>query len=141
MDRIFKVALVAGGAVVAALATIILGPILFMVAASALASLIMSATSDSAFEEDFAKIPEVRLFTTEYPDYATSHGGDFLGWKVISYWSDWEPAPVLYVKKSVLHHGVRVLAGCDDGSGNFAFDVPQEAVADYIRNRTCGGGR
>ena len=84
------------------------------------------------------EIPEVGIFAAEYPGYSTSHTGDFLGWKVIMYWSDGDPAAALHVQKNVLHQGVRISAGCDYGTGTFAFDVPQEAVADYIRDRACG---
>ena len=103
---------------------------------NAYAGLVIGTTPDSAFEEEFLAIPEVRLFTMEYPNYTASHGGDFLGWKSIIYRSDGEPAVVMYVKKSVLHQGVRISAGCDGGQG-FALDVPREAVVDHIKNYRC----
>ena len=137
MNRAVKIALIAGVAVAAAFATVIVGPVLYIIVANSYAGFVMSVTPDSAFEEEFAQIPEVRLFVSEYPDHSKSHTGDFLGWKVIIYSSNGEPEIAMYVKKSLLHEGVRISAGCDYGAQEFVFDVPQEEVTDLIA-RGCG---
>ena len=115
------------------------GPILFMIASNAYSGFIISNTSEETFEKEFAKIPEVNYFIEKYPGYSTSHSGDFLGWKVILYDAkvDAGNSVHLYVKKSVLHQGVRVSAGCNDNNFGFAFDIPQEQVMDYLKNEEC----
>ena len=138
MNRLLKISLAACVAVAGAFAAVIFGPVLAMVVLGSYASLVIGMTSDSAFEDEFMEIPEVGIFAAEYPGYSTSHTGDFLGWKVIMYRSDGVPTAALHVQKNVLHQGVRISAGCDYGTGTFAFDVPQEVVADYIRDRACG---
>ena len=40
---------------------------------NAYAGLVIGTTPDSAFEEEFLAIPEVRLFTIEYLNYTASH--------------------------------------------------------------------
>ena len=89
MSRAVKIVLIA---VAAAFAAVVVGPVLAIIATNSYVGLVMSVTPDSAFEEEFAQISEVRLFVSEYPDHPTSHGGDFLEWKVIIYSSDGEPA-------------------------------------------------
>ena len=118
---------------------IIFGPIFLMTTTNAYAGFVMSSTSNQTFEEEFAKIPEVKLFIEKYPEYTTSHSSDFLGWKVIFYdakISD-DKSIHLHVKKSMIHQGVRVNAGCSDGSFSFAYDIPQEQVMNYLRNDKC----
>ena len=137
MNRAVKIAVIAGSVVAAVFAAIFVGPVLAMIVLGSYAGLVISVTPDAAFEEEFAQIPEVKLFITEYPDYSTSHSGDFLGWKVITYFSDGEPTVVMGVRKSVLDGDVRVSAGCDYGAHRYSLDVPREGVADLIA-RGCG---
>ena len=140
MKTKYKIAIIATTIPLAFFGVMIFGPILLMVASNAYAGFVMSSTSDETFEKEFAKIPEVKLFIEKYPEYTTSHSSDFLGWKVIFYnakTSD-DKSIHLHVKKSVIHQGVRVNAGCSDGSFGFAYDIPHERVMDYLRNDKCG---
>ena len=115
------------------------GPILYMAIGSAYSGFVISNTSDEKFEKEFARIPEVALFVETYPEYVTSHYGDFLGWKIISYAAKINDMQGIHmeVKKSVLHQGVRISAGCSDNGFGFAYDIPQEQVLDYLKNKEC----
>ncbi len=118
---------------------VVFGAIPVMIAANMYSGFIMSFTSDEEFEENFAKIPEVRLFIEKHPNYTTSHSGDFLGWKIILYDVNTDEKSLhLYVKKSVLHQGVKISAGCFTAkiSGS-AYDILEEDVMDYIKNDKC----
>ena len=139
MKTIYKIPIIAGMTVLIGFTAIVIAPIFLMVGSNALAGFIISNTSDETFEEDFAKIPEVKLFIEKYPNYSASHSGDFLGWKVIFYDSKTadENGINLHVKKSVLHQGVKISAGCDKGVSSFVFDIPQEQVMDYLTNDKC----
>ena len=118
---------------------ILLGPVLLMVTGNTVAGFIISSTSNEDFERDFAKIPEVKLFIEKYPNYTTSHLSDIIGWKIIAYQSEIadEKSVNLHVKKSVLHQGIRVSAGCSQGDSSFTFDIPHEQVIDYLENDMC----
>ena len=99
---------------------------------------IMSVVSDEEFEEEFSKIPEVKLFIEKYPNYTTGHLSDFLGWKIINYNANvGEDFIHLSVKKSVIHQGVKVSAGCSASGTNFAFDILDEDVLIYLKNDKC----
>ena len=111
-----------------------------MIASNVYSGFIILNTSEETFEKEFVKIPEIIYFIEKYPDYSTSHYGGFLGWKVILYDAkvDAGNSVYLYVKKSVLHQGVRVSAGCSDNNFSFAFDISQEQVINYLKNEECG---
>lgn len=110
-----------------------------MISSNAIANHIISTTSDETFESDFAKISEVRFFIEKYPNYTTGHLADFLGWKVINYSAkiNDERYVHLSVKKSVLHQGVKVSAGCSQTGTNYALDIIDEQVMDYLKNDRC----
>ncbi len=141
----YKILLAASLVVAVPFAVLFVFPIVFMAAGSAVASHIISSTADAEFEEDFAAtIPEVGLFVGRHPEHATSHGGDFLGWKVILYKEDQAAGPGsmgLFAKKSVLHHGTVVRAGCYGENGSLTYDIPGEQVARYIEGGLCARGR
>jgi hypothetical protein len=136
-----KIIVIVAVIAVAIPAVMIFGIIPLMTVTNAYSGFVMSFTSDEAFEEDFAKIPEVALFIEKYPNYTTNHSADFLGWKVIIYEAiENEKILHMYVKKSVLHHGVKINAGCSDlGSYNYSFNISEEQVMDYIKNDKCMG--
>lgn len=125
------------------LASIVIGPVIFMIGANGYAGFIISSTSNETFEKDFAKIPEVKFFIEKYPDYTTGHLSDFLGWKIINYNPelDTEKSIYLSVKKSVLHGKVKVTAACDDGSDVIRFDIVGEKVMNYLKTEQCLGER
>ena len=102
----------------------------------------MSTTSDEAFEEDFARIPEVRIFIEKYPDYSTYHYADFLGWKIIGYASEVSDVQNIHmeVRKNVLHQKVKTSADCSNPDYSYVLDVPHDRVADFLQNDGCLGG-
>lgn len=126
---------------VVSIASIVIGPVIFMIGANGYSGFIISSISNEEFEKDFAKIPEVKFFIEKYPTYTTSHLSDFLGWKIIYYDPniDDEKSIHLSVKKSVLHGKVKIIAGCDDSSDTIAFDIIGENVMDYLKNDQCLG--
>ncbi len=136
-----KIILIAGISVAVVIMGIFLGPVIYMIIAIQFSGFIISSTPDEIFEEEFVEIPEVKLFIEKYPNYTTSHLQDIIGWKIIFYESKTQDnkAVNLEVQKNVLHHGVRISAGCNDGGVSFAFDVPQEQVMDYLKNDECLG--
>lgn len=107
------------------------------------ADLILQATSDEAFEEDFARIPEVKIFIEEYPDYGTYHYADFSAWKIIGYASEINDVQSIHMeaRKNVLSQKVRISAGCSGPEPSFAFDIPHDQVADFLRSDGCLGER
>lgn len=137
----YKIALIVGIIAVSIPGIIIFGAIPLMIATNAYSGFIVFLTSDEAFEEDFAKIPEVKLFIKKYPNYTTNHYADFLGWKVIDYETKTDENILhLSVKKSVIHHGVKISAGCSAiGSYSYGYDILDEQVIDYIKNDKCVG--
>lgn len=139
----YKIPLITGIAIMTGVAAVTIGPVLFMIGANTVAEIIISSTPDEAFEEDFARIPEVGLFIEKYPDYATSHSGDFLGWKVITYYAKVgdEKSIEMYVKKSVLHQEVRISAGCFGSEFTRTFDIPHEQVLGFLQDNECVGGQ
>ncbi|AJW70339.1 hypothetical protein [Nitrosopumilus adriaticus] len=139
MKTRYKIPIIVGIVILIGFVAIVIAPVFLMIVSNALAGFIMSNTSDETFEEDFAKIPEVKFFIEKYPNHSTSHSGDFLGWKVIFYDSKAgnESAISLHVKKSVLHQGVKISAGCNNSNSSFAYDIPQEQVMDYLKNDKC----
>lgn len=132
-----KIPLVVGIAVLAGFAAIVIGPVLFMIVFGAIAN-IVPEPPDEAVEEDFARIPEVRVFTEEYPDYGTAHYGDFMGWRAILYTSETSDAQVISmeVRKNILHQGVKVSAGCGP-KFSYALDVPHDQVIDFLQSDRC----
>ena len=135
----YEIPLAAGIAVLAGFVAIIIGPVLFMIAFGAVAN-IMPEPSEEAVEEDFARIPEVVVFTEEYPDYGTAHYGDFMGWRVILYTSEINDERIIMeVRKSVLHQGVKVSAGCSGPGPSSVLDVPHDQVVDFLQSGRCFG--
>ena len=123
---------------VAILGVMIFGIIPLMYVTNGYSGFIMSIVSNEEFENEFAKIPEVKFFIEKYPNYTTGHLSDFLGWKIINYDAKvGENFIHLSVKKSVIHQGVKVSAGCSASGTNFAFDVLDDAVMDYLKKDTC----
>ena len=118
---------------------IIFGPVPLMIATNAYSGSIISMTPDSVFEEDFGKISEVKFFVEKYPTYTTNHLSDFLGWKIINYDVEVGKNIVhLSVKKSVLHQGVKVSAGCSvNGPHNYALNILDDDVMDYLKSDSC----
>ena len=141
MKKTWKIILIAGISVVIVVGGIIIGPVIYMIVAIQYSGFIISSTPDSVFEEEFAKIPEVAFFIEKYPNYTTGHLQDIIGWKIILYESKGvdNKSINLEAQKSVLHHGVKVSAGCNEGGFGFALDVPQEKVMDYLQNDECLG--
>ena len=108
---------------IAILGVMVFGVIPLMYVTNGYSGFIMSIVSDEEFEKEFAKIPEVKFFIEKYPNYTTGHLSDFLGWKIINYDAKvGENFIHLSVKKSVIHQGVKVSAGCSASGTNFAFD-------------------
>jgi len=140
MKQIPKLLLIVGIAPFGMFAAIFFGPVLLMMASNTVSGYIISSTPNDAFEGEFGEIPEVSLFIERYPIYGTSHGGDIIGWKAIHYKAS-EPDGGfihLHVKKNVLHQGVRISAGCNDGTGqSFAFDIPHERVIEFLNGGGC----
>lgn len=139
MKARYKIILTAGVISAILFCSIILGPVVFMIAANAYSGFVISNTPDSVFEEEFSKIPEVMLFAEKYPNYSTSHYGDFLGWKIISYESKGGDGNAIHleVKKSVLHHNVKMSAGCSSAGLSATLDIPQAQVMDYLQTNGC----
>lgn len=139
MKTRYKIILIGGIVAVVIPAGIILGPIVFMIAANAYSGFVISSTPDSVFEEEFSQIPEVKFFTEKYPDYSTSHYGDFLGWKIIAYESNDDDGMSIHleVKKSVLSHKVKMNAGCGRAGLGVTLDVPQAQIMDYLQTNGC----
>lgn len=140
MKTRYKIIIIVGIIAVLIPGIIIFGAVPLMIVSNMYAGHIMSTTSDLSFEEDFEKIPEVKFFIEKYPDYTTSHTADFLGWKIIMYKSNSEQSGAeLHVKKSVLHHGVKVSAACNNGGYSVTFDIIGEDVMNYLKNGICLG--
>ena len=138
METRYKIILILVIIVVSVPGIIIFGPIPLMIASNAYSGIIISSTPDSVFEEDFLNIPEVEFFVEKYPHYTTNHSGDFLGWKIINYDADVGQNVIhLSVKKSVLHQGVKVSAGCSVGPYNYALNILDDDVMDYLKNDIC----
>ena len=139
MKTRYKIIIIVAVIVVAIPSVMIFGSIPLMIVTNVYSGFIMSLISDEAFEEDFAKIPEVKLFIEKYPNYTMNHSADFLGWKVINYDAIGnEKILHMYVKKSVLHHGVRISAGYSNlGSYSYGYNILDEQVMDYIKNDKC----
>ena len=102
-----KIILIAGLSPAVIIGGIILGPVVYMIAVIQYSGFIISSTPDKVFEEEFAKIPEVKIFIEKHPNYVTSHLQDIIGWKIIFYESkdQYDKSIKLHVKKSVLHKG------------------------------------
>ena len=64
MKTKYKIPLIAGIAVLIGFASIIVGPVLFMIGSNMIAGLIVSSTSNETFEEDFTGISEVKFFAS-----------------------------------------------------------------------------
>ena len=139
MKTRYKIIIIGISIPVAILGIMIFGIVPLMYMTNGYLGFIMSVISDEEFEEDFAKISEVKLFIERYPNYTTSHLADFLGWKIINYDADVGQNVIhLSVKKSVLHHGVKVSAGCSIGeSHSYALNILDDDVLDYLKNDTC----
>jgi len=112
-------------------------PVALLILGNTLTAFIVSNTPDTVFEEEFAKIPEVELFITKYPNYTAGHGGDIIGWKIIIYntvhGDNWM---WLEVEKNVLHHGVRMYIMCFDGTQQYSV---QDDIIAYIQSDKCFG--
>ena len=136
-----KIILIVAISIAVIIIGIFLGSVIYMIVAIQYSGFIISNTSDEIFEEEFAEISEVKLFIEKYPNYTTSHLQDIIGWKIIFYESKSQDNKSinLEVKKNVLHRGDKVNAGCNDGGGSVALDVPQEQVMDYLKNNECLG--
>ena len=108
-----KIILIVGLSIVIVVGGIVIGPVIYMIVAIQYSGFIISNTPNEVFEEEFAKIPEVKVFIEKYPNYTTSHLQDIIGWKIIFYESKGQDdkSIKLHVKKSVLHQGVRISAG------------------------------
>ena len=134
-----KIVLTVGIIAVSILGVIIFGPVMLMIASNAYSGYVISSTPNSVFEEDFASIREVEFFVEKYPNYTTFHSADFLGWKIINYDADVGNNVIhLSVKKSVLHYGVKVSAGCSVGGPyNYALDILDDKVMNYLKNDEC----
>jgi len=141
MKTRYKIILIAGISAVIVVGGIVIGPVIYMIVAIQYSGFIISSTPDSVFEEEFVKIPEVAFFIEKYPNYTTGHLQDIIGWKIILYESKGvdNKSINLEAKKSVLHHGVRVSAGCNEGGNSVALDIPQEQVMDFLQNDECLG--
>ncbi len=139
MKTRYKIILIVGIVLLVGFASIMTLPAFLMISSNAIAKEIISSTPDSVFEEEFAKIPEVALFIKKYPNYNTGHYADFLGWKIIAYDAkiDTEKYIHMEVRKSVLHQGVKIIAGCSEHGTDFTFNIPQEQVMDYLKNDEC----
>ena len=139
MKTRFKTIIIVIIVVVSIPGIIIFGPILLMIATNAYSGSVISMTPDSVFEEDFGKISEVNFFIEKYPMYTTNHLSDFLGWKIINYDAEVGKNVVhLSVKKSVLHQGVKISAGCSvNGPHNYALNILDDAVMDYLKSDSC----
>ncbi|MGY5149543.1 MAG: cupredoxin domain-containing protein [Candidatus Nitrosopumilus sp. bin_68KS] len=138
MKTRYKITLIVGIITVSISGIIIFGSIPLMVASNAYSGLVISSTPDFVFEEDFANIPEVKFFVEKYPNYTTNHSADFLGWKIINYDADIGQNVIhLSVKKSVLHQGIKVSAGCSVGSYNYALNILDDDVMDSLKNDVC----
>ena len=141
MKTSYKIILIASISVAVVVGGTIIGPVILMIVAIQYSGFIISNTPDEVFEAEFAKIPEVEFFIEKYPNYTTSHLQDIIGWKIIFYESKGQDNKSinLDVKKNVLHQGVKISAGCNEGGFSFAYDVPQEQVMDFIQNDECLG--
>jgi len=139
MKTRYKITIIIAIIAVAIPGIIIFGGILMMITANTYSGFIISSTPDESFEEDFAKIPEVKFFIEKYPNYTTNHSSDFLGWKIINYSANGGDNVVhLSVKKSVLHQGVKVSAACEiGGSSSYGFTILDDKVMDYLKNDSC----
>ena len=123
----------AGLAVAVPLGVLVAGPVVLMALASSVSSWVISSTPDAAFEDDFAgSIPEVRLYADRYPGHSTLHGGEFLGWKTVTYDSD-STSLSLYAKKSVLTGKTSVHGACAVG-GEGVYDIPREEIPRYVED-------
>lgn len=139
MKTRYKIIIIVTVIAVAIPGIMIFGAVPLMITTNAYSGFIMSSTSDETFEEDFKKISEVELFIEKYPNLTTNHSADFLGWKIINYDANVGQNVVhLSVKKSVLHQGVKISAGCSVGGPyNYALNILDDDVMDYLKNNTC----
>lgn len=139
MKTRYKIIIIGISIPIAILGIMIFGIVPLMYITNGYSGFMMSIISDEEFEKDFAKIPEVKFFIEKYPNYTTNHSSDFLGWKIINYDGDVGQNDVhLSVKKSVLHQGVKVSAGCEVGvSSGYALNILDDKVMDYLKNDTC----
>ena len=133
MRTVYKIMAAAGLAVAVPLGALVAGPVVLMALAGSVSSWVISSTPDAAFEDDFAgSIPEVRLYADRYPGHSTLHGGEFLGWKTITYDSD-RTNLSLHAKKSVLTGETAVHGACAEGEES-AYDIPREEIPRYVEN-------
>lgn len=139
MKTRYKIILIAGISIAIVVGSIIIGPVILMIVTIQYSGFIISNTPDEVFEAEFAEIPEVAFFIEKYPNYTTSHLQDIVGWKIIYYESKGEDNKSinLEVKKNVLHQGVRISAGCNEGGYSYGYNIPQEQVMDYLKNDEC----
>lgn len=139
MKTRYKIIIIVTVIAVAIPGIMIFGAVPLMIATNAYSGFIMSSTSDETFEEDFGKISEVKFFMERYPNFTTNHSADFLGWKIISYDADVGKNIVhLSVKKSVLHQGVKISAGCEiDAPSSYTLNILDDKVTDYLKNEFC----
>jgi hypothetical protein len=141
MKTRYKIILIAVISIAIGVGGIILGPVILMIVTIQYSGFVISNTPDQVFEDEFATIPEVAFFIEKYPNYTTSHLQDIIGWKIILYESKGQDNKSinLHVKKSVLHQGVRISAGCNEGDYSFGYNIPQEQVMDYLKGDECLG--
>ena len=76
--------MIAGISAAVIIGSIIIGPVILMIASIQYSGFIISNTPDEVFEEEFADISEVAFFIEKYPDHTTSHLQDIIGWKIFS---------------------------------------------------------
>jgi hypothetical protein len=141
MKTRYKIILIAVISIAIGVGGIILGPVILMIVTIQYSGFVISNTPDQVFEDEFATIPEVAFFIEKYPNYTTSHLQDIIGLKIILYESKGQDNKSinLHVKKSVLHQGVRISAGCNEGDYSFGYNIPQEQVMDYLKGDECLG--
>jgi len=139
MKTRYKIIIIGTSIPVAILGIMIFGIVPLMYITNGYSGFIMSVISDEEFEEEFSKIPEVKFFIEKYPNYTTGHLSDFLGWKIINYDANvGENFIHLSVKKSVIHQGVKVSAGCSiGGSYNYALNILDDDVLNYLKSDIC----
>ena len=93
----------------------IAGPVLFLIGSIQLGGFLADSVSDSDFEREMMQLDEVQLFYEKYPNPEVSHSSDIIAWKQIHYDAisqDGNQSAHLFVKKSMLHGGVRMQLSC-----------------------------
>jgi len=91
------------------------GQVLFLVGSIQIGGLLVNSVSNNDFEKEMMQLGEVKLFYEKYHNPAIGHSSDIIAWKEIHYdieSSNGNQSANLFVKKSMLHGGIKMQLSC-----------------------------